>query len=404
MARIKEFKGLRPRKDFAALVAELPYDVATRAEARAIAGKNRYNFYHITRPEVDLLPEIDIYNPAVYNKGRENLLRFIDEGTLVYDGEENLYLYTLIMQGRSQTGLVACVHIDDYINNIVKKHELVFDLKVEDRQKHINILNANTGLVFLFYKEDGSKRILFEKAMNIQPDYDFTSNDGVRHIFRSIPDKEMIMGFKDVFRNEIFYIADGHHRALSAYRVGLERRKNNPNHNGDERYNWFLAVIFPHNELEIMPYNRVISDLNGLSIDAFFYKIKSKYIIERGNAAIEKHTFRMYLDAWYKLVPKFQIPDDAIEGLDVQILQNTILDPILNIREPKNDKRIEFIGGIRGQKELERLVLSGEYRVAFSLYPVSIDDLIRVSEEYKLMWNNKMGCTVWDTETRNFNF
>jgi uncharacterized protein (DUF1015 family) len=386
MARIKEFKGIRPRKDMADTIAELPYDVVNISEARAIAGKSKYNFYHITRSEVDLSEDINVYDEVVYNKGRSNLDGFIKEGVLKQDDSENLYLYTLIMQGRVQTGLVACFHIDDYKNNIIKKHELVLDSKAEDREKHIDILNAQTGLVFLFYKEDGSKRALFEKAMKIKPDYDFTSGDGIRHIFRVISDKRMIKKFKAVFEKQILYIADGHHRAYSAVKVGLERKEKNPQHNGDENYNWFIATLFPHNELKIMPYNRVVADLNGLSIESFFKKIEEKYTIEKHNVQAEKHNFRMYLEGrWYKLIPKFDMPDDAIKSLDAQIMQDSILDPVFNIKNPKNDKRIDFVGGIRGEKELEKLVDSGKFSVAFSLEPVIIDELIRVSDEDKLM-------------------
>ncbi len=386
MARIKEFRGLRPVKDIITSVAELPYDVATAAEARAAAGKSEYNFYHISRPEVELPEETNIYDNIVYKKGKENLEKFIKDRVLIYDETENLYLYTLIRQGKTQTGLVACVNIEDYENNIIKKHELVLDSKAEDRKKHIDILNAQTGLVYLFYKEDGSKKALFKKSLNIPPDYDFTTDDGIRHIFRVISDRELINEFKNTLMDKIFFIADGHHRASSAVKVGIERKTNNPAHNGTEEYNWFLSVIFPHDELTILPYNRVIKDLNNLSVEDFVNKIEQKYKIQKNASFAEKHSFRMYLESqWYKLYPKFNIPADSVGSLDVQILQDTILDPVLNIKNPKNDNRIDFIGGIRGEKELERLVNSGEYKLAFSMNAVSIDDLISVSEEGKLM-------------------
>ena len=384
MAKIKEFKGLRARKDLVASVAELPYDVVNTAEARAIASKSKYNFYHISRSEVDLPENINVYDYAVYNKAKDNFERFIKEGVLVEDESENLYLYTLIMEGREQTGLVACFNIDDYLNNIIKKHELVLDSKAEDRKKHIDFLNANTGLVFLFFNNESAKKAI-KNAMKITPEYNFTSGDGIRHIFRIISDKNMIQELKHIFSKQNLYIADGHHRAYSAVKVGLERRKKDASHNGSENYNWFLAVAFPHDELKIMPYNRVVVDLGGLSKEAFFNEIEKSYIIKKGAIPAEKHTFRMYMDGWYKLTPKFPIPDDAINCLDAQIMQDTILDPILNIKNPKNDKRIDFIGGIRGEKELERLVDSGKYAVAFSLQPVVIEELIRVSDEDKLM-------------------
>lgn len=385
MARIKEFKGLRPATDVAEFVAELPYDVVSVSEARAIADNNRYNFYHITRPEVDLPEGSDVYSDDVYNTGMINLERFVREGILKYDDDESLYLYTLVMNGIAQTGLIACAHIDDYENNIIKKHELVLDSKAEDRRKHIDVLNAHTGPVLLFYKDDGIKIKLFEKASESVPEYDFTSKDGIRHILRRISENKIIRQFKENFSNEALYIADGHHRALSAVKVGIERRRKNQVHNGNEEYNWFLTVIFPHSELRIMPYNRAVKDLNGLTPENFLGKLAEKYTVIKGNEGVKHHSFGMYLDSWYTLIPKFEIPDDAIESLDARILQNTVLGPILNITNPRNDKRIEYIGGIRGEAELVRLVNSGEFKAAFSLYPVKIEELIRVSDEDKLM-------------------
>ncbi len=386
MARIKEFAGLRPQKELAELMAELPYDVGTDSEVRAAANKNKYSFYHISRPEVDFPENTNIYDKSVYEKGRDNFLRFIKDGYLVDDRTENLYLYTLIMEGRSQTGLVSCVHVDDYKNNIIKKHELVLDSKVEDRKKYIELLNANTGLVYLFYKENSSKKALFKDACSIQPEYDFTSKDGIRHIFRVISDPVMIKKFKVAFKDDIFYIADGHHRTYAAYKAGLERSATNPGHNGEEEYNWFPAVIFPHDELYIMPYNRVVADLNGNSPDAFMKRLENQYNIETVNINAKKHEIRMYLKGrWHKLLPKFGIEDHPVKSLDVQILQDTILSPLLNILDPRKDKRIDFIGGIRGEQELERLVDSGRFIVAFSLMPVSIHELIRVADENELM-------------------
>ena len=386
MARIREFSGVRPGKEIAASVAELPYDVVNTREAREIAGKSKYNFYHITRSEVDLPEDINAYDDSVYKKAKANLECFLKEGVLAQDGSANLYLYTQVMDGRVQTGLVTLVNIEDYENNIIKKHELVLDSKAEDRRKHIDIVNAQTGLVFLFYKEDGSGRTLFERAMQIAPEYDFTAGDGIRHIFRVIKDREMISEFKNALANDVFYIADGHHRAYSAVKVGAERREKNPHHTGDESYNWFISVVFPHTELKIMPYNRVVADLNGLSSESFLKKLEEKYKIESRDTKAEKHSFRMYLEnKWHRLIPGFPLPDDAVKSLDAQILQDTILDPVLNIKNPKNDKRIDFVGGIRGEKELEKLVDSGQFKVAFSLEPVIIEELIKVSDEEKLM-------------------
>ena len=386
MARIKEFRGLRPGKNVASSVAELPYDVVNTREAKEIAGKNKYNFYHITRSEVDLPEDTNPYDEAVYNKAKSNLENFIKEGVLSQDETANFYLYTQVMDGRAQTGLVTLVNIEDYESNLIKKHELVLDSKAEDRRKHIDIVNAQTGLVFLFYKEDGLKSSLFKTAMQIAPEYDFTTGDGIRHIFRVINNRKMITEFKNALGDEVFYIADGHHRAYSAVKVGAERREKNPDHTGAESYNWFISVVFPHSELKIMPYNRVVADLNGLSIETFVKKLEEKYIVDSLNTNAEKHSFRMYFEhKWYRLIPRFDLPDDAVRSLDAQILQETILDPVLNIKNPKNDKRIDFVGGIRGEKELEKLVDSGQFKVAFSLESVIIEELIRVSDEDKLM-------------------
>lgn len=388
MARIKEFKGLRPVKKLVSRVSELPYDVVTSREARAIADKNEYSIYHIVLPEVDLPDTVDPHDDIVYAKGRENIEKFIEKGILESDASPRLYLYSLIMNNRTQTGLLACVHADDYINNRIKKHELTLPVKAEDRRRHIDTVNAHTGLIFLLYKEDGSGKKIFEEAMKLEPEYDFTTNDEVRHILRAIQDRRTIKGFKDIFNKVDMYIADGHHRAASAVNVALKRREKDDKYTGEEEYNWFPAVIFPHDQLNIMPYNRVIKDLNGASEKEYFEKIKEKYTIEaaRKEAVHERHIFRMYFSgSWHRLIPKFSIPDDSIRSLDAQILQDTILNPILGITDPARDNRIGFVGGIKGEKELQRLVDSGEFKVAFSLHPVVPEELIRVSDENKLM-------------------
>lgn len=388
MAQIKEFKGLRPRKDIANQVAELPYDVVNSDEAKAIAGNNPHSFFHISKPEIDLGPDVDHYSETVYMKGKENLDSFINKGVLVQDRDPYLYLYTQIMGGRAQTGLVACVNIDDYINNIVKKHELTRADKEQDRTTHLDILNANTGPVFLLYNEDGSKKQLFKTAMAIQPEYNFTSSDGISHILRVIKDKKMISAFTEAFSKDILYIADGHHRAASAIRVGQMRRQANPSYSGREEFNWFLAAIFPHNQLKIFPYNRAVRDLNGLSEDKFLAKISEKFdVTQSGLKEPSKiHTFSLYCGRkWHTLAPKFPIPADPIEALDVKILQTAILDPVLGITDPRTDRRIDFIGGIRGTAELEKLVDSGEFAIAFSMYPTTVEQLIGVSDSNGIM-------------------
>ncbi|MCU0821589.1 MAG: DUF1015 family protein [Spirochaetes bacterium] len=388
MAKIKSINGVRPKRDLVALIAELPYDVVSIKEAKTRAKDNKYNFFHISLPEIDFPEGSKISQDQICEKGRENLERFQKEGIFFKDEVPKLYLYSQVMNGRMQTGLVACVCAEDYIAGKIKKHELVLTAKQLDRKRHIDSLNANTGLVFLFYNEDGSQKESFEKAMKIEPEYDFTTADGIRHIFRIISDKKLMEDFKEGLKNKNFYIADGHHRASAAVMVAEERKKKNPGHTGDEEYNWFLAVVFPHDQLKILSYNRVVKDLFGLSKDAFLEKLREKYTVEKTKNSIpsKPHRFSMYLDGeWYQIRPDFPLGDDPVKSLDTQILQDTVLDPILGIKKPTEDKRIHFIGGIRGDGALISAVDSGEYAVAFSLYPVSIEELIRVSDADKLM-------------------
>jgi uncharacterized protein (DUF1015 family) len=387
MADIREFRGLRPVRGLAHLVAELPYDVVDSREARSIAKKNENSFFHVLKPEVDLAEHIDAYDDIVYETGKENLEKFIQRGVFHLDESPMFYLYTLIMGDREQTGLVACINIDDYINNIIRRHEHTRADKELDRARHIDAINAQTGLVLLLYRENGGKRELFEKALKIKPEYDFIAPDGIRHIFRVIGDTGLIHSFKNVFKDNVLYIADGHHRAASAVRVGLERKAKN-GHSSSEEHNWFLAVIFPDDQLHILPYNRVVRDLNNLSGETFLDKLSGNYVLNKTteNKPYKNREFCMYLDGnWYSLVPRFEIDSDSIEGLDVQILQDTILGPLLGIEDPRIDQRIGFVGGVKGTEELERLVDSKEYRVAFSLFPTSIDELVAVSDAGKIM-------------------
>lgn len=388
MAKIKDFCGLRPRADIAAELAELPYDVVNTKEAReAVAGK-KYSYFRVTRSEIELSDDTDPYSKPVYQLGKANLEKFISEGVLIQDKDPLLYLYTQIMNGRSQTGLVACVSIDDYIANRIKKHELTREDKEADRTAHLDILNSNTEPVFLLYKEDGSKNNLFEKAMQIEPEYNFTSADGITHIVRVIRDSGLISGFKNSLTDSDLYIADGHHRAASAVRVGLDRRDKDNNYTGDEEYNSFLAVIFPHAQLKILPYNRTVKDLRGMSKEKFLSALSQKFLVEKTHIKepAGQREFCMFLSGeWYMLKPEFNISPNPIESLDVNILQNNILDPILGIKDPRKDKRIDFIGGIRGTDELERLVNSGEAAAAFSMYPTTVNQLIEVSDTGGIM-------------------
>ncbi|MGL4368374.1 MAG: DUF1015 domain-containing protein, partial [Spirochaetota bacterium] len=378
----------RPPADLVEKIAELPYDVLDTEEARVIADKNPLSFFHISKPEVDLPAGTDPYSAVVYETGKRNIEKFIDEKRFVEDEKAKLYMYTLVMNGRAQTGLLSCVSIDDYINNVVKKHEFTREDKEQDRIRHMEAVSAHVGLVFLFYKEDGSKKDLFSRAMALSPVYDYTAVDGVRHVLRVIEDDAMISAFKTAFSNDILYIADGHHRAASAVKVGLRRREKNPGASADAPFNWFMSVIFPHDQLMIMPYNRVVKDLNGLSKDMFLAKLGEKFSIEKTDSSspAELHSFCMYLDSmWYRLKPSFSIPSDPVEALDVSIMQNDILSPILGIGNPRTDKRINFVGGIRGAAELVKLVDSGDYSVAFSMYPTSIEELMDVSDSGNVM-------------------
>lgn len=387
MASIKEFKGFRPPVDLVAKVAELPYDVLDTEEARVLSDKNPYSFFHVSKPEVDLPVGTDPYSPAVYEKGKQNLEKFIAEGTFRQDADGKLYMYTLVMNGRAQTGLLAGVSIDDYLSNIVKKHEFTREDKELDRVRHMEAISCHAGLVFLFYKEDGSKKELFAKAMALAPVFDFTAVDGVRHILRVIDDAVMIDAFKKSFKDQILYIADGHHRAASSVRVGVARREKNPGVK-DMESDYFMSVIFPHDQLMIMPYNRVVKDLNGRTKEPFISELSKKFSIEPTvvKSPASGHAFSMYLDKqWYTLKPTFALPSDPVSALDVSVLQNEVLSPILGIDNPRTSKKINFIGGIRGTAELEKLVDSGEYSVAFSMFPTSIIELIDVSDSGNVM-------------------
>lgn len=388
MAKIKEFKGVRPRKDIVEEAVELPYDVVNTAEAAEAANGKKYSFFRISRSEIELPPETDPYSPEVYRKGKANLEKFISEGAFFQDEKPCLYLYTQVMDGRAQTGLAACVSIDDYISGRIKKHELTREDKEADRSTHLDILNSNVEPVFLMYKEDGSTTGAFEKAMKQEPGYHFTTPDGIEHIFRVIDDNEIINEFKNSLASKDLYIADGHHRAASASRVGLSRREKNPGFTGEEEFNFFLSVIFPHDQLKIFPYNRVVKDLNGMTKDEYLKAVSEKFKVDktRVKEPAVRSEICMYIDKeWYRLKPEFQIPSDPIKSLDVRILQDNILSPVLGIEDPRKDKRIDFIGGIRGTVELEKLVDSGSFAAAFSMYATSIEQLIEVSDADGIM-------------------
>jgi uncharacterized protein (DUF1015 family) len=397
MARVKPFRGLRPRKDVAAKVAAPPYDVISSEEARTMASGNELSFLHVSKPEIDMDTKIDQYDERVYEKGRENLQKLIKNGTLLQDNKDCFYLYRQIMplpEGEhTQIGLVACASVDEYQADLIKKHELTRKDKEDDRTRHVYTLQANTGPVFLTYQAQKSIDDLiagFEKA---EPEYDFKSDDGIRHIFWVLNDKKSIESLEKEFdKIPILYVADGHHRSASATRVREIMKVQNPNHNGEEEYNFFLSVIFPHDQMNIMAYNRVVKTLNNSSVEEFLRKVGEKFDIQEMGTEVPKpensHCFGMYLNGTgylLKAMPDSFDHSDPVASLDVSILQINLLSPILGIKEPREDKNIDFIGGIRGNDELKKLVDSGKFKVAFSLYPTSIKDLIDVADAGKIM-------------------
>ncbi len=388
MAKMKSFRAIRPRRDLADKIASLPYDVVSLEEVKEIAKDNPYCFFHITRAEMDLDPSVDPYSEQVYKKGKSTLEQFISEGYFIREDEPLLYLYSQVMDGRMQTGIVACASIDDYMNNLIKKHELTREDKERDRTRHLDILNANTGPVFLIYRDNDEKKALLEKAMKAEPVYDFTADDGIRHIVRIIDDAKLIEAIQYSFTKDELYIADGHHRAASGVRVGKMRRENSPGYKGGEEFNYFLAVFFPHSQLRILAYNRVVRDLNGMDRDGFFAALGREFRVEKTGVKVplKVNTFSMYMDReWYTLTPLFDIVSDPIESLDVTIIQKKILAPILGINDPRKEKRIDFVGGIRGTAELEKVVDSGEFAVAFSMHPTEIGQLMEVSDAGMIM-------------------
>ena len=393
MAKIKPFKGVRPDPHKVREVTSPPYDVLSSQEAKIMADGNPYSFLHVVKPEIDLPDGINPYDEKVYKKGKQNLDNLIAEGILIQDDKPCYYLYQLIMGDIKETGFVVGASIEDYENEIIKKHEYTRAEKEADRIKHVETLNANTGPVFLTFKAVEEVEKLIEELQNKPPVYDFMKEDGVVHKFWIIDNDNDIKKITEFFAKvPALYIADGHHRAASAAKVGEKRRADNPNHTGDEEYNYFLSVIFPHNHLHIMDYNRVVKDLNNLSKDEFLKKLEDNFIVTEYSDTEaykpeKKHTFGMYLDGkWYKLEAKegsFN-KDDIVESLDVSILQNNLLTPILGIGDPRKDKRIDFVGGIRGLGELKRRVDNGE-AVAFSMYPTSIEDLMKIADAKKVM-------------------
>ena len=394
MAVLKAFKGLRPPEALARAVASRPYDVLNSDEARQEAEGNEHSLLHIIKPEIDLDPEVDVHAPEVYEKAKDNFQKFQDKGWLVQDDEAYLYIYGQTMWGKTQYGLVGCASVDDYLNNVIKKHELTRPDKEEDRMKHVRINNANVEPVFFSYPAhaelDGIiKTFVRENA----PEYDFVADDGIGHHFWVIRNQQTIDGIIELFEGiPSTYVADGHHRTAAAALVGKEKREHNPNHNGTEEYNYFLAVHFPDNQLTIIDYNRVVKDLNGMTPVEFLTKLKGAFTIEDKGSEIYKpdalHNFSMYLEGkWYSLTAKEGTYDDhdPIGVLDVTILSKQVLEPVLGIEDLRRSTRIDFVGGIRGLEELKKRVDSGEMKVAFALYPVSMKQLIDIADSGNIM-------------------
>lgn len=390
MAVIKPFECVRPEASVAGRVAALPYDVYNRQEAVAEVEREPLSFLKIDRAETQFDASVDTYAPEVYAKAKELFESAVSDGTFITDTDRAYYIYALTMDKRTQTGIVACASIDDYLNNVIKKHENTRADKEIDRITHVDTLSAQTGPIFLAYRANAVINDAVEKTKKNKCLYDFVSPDGIRHQVWKMDDAELISSVMEAFeKTDAVYIADGHHRAASAVKVGLKRRQENPGYTGNEEFNYFLSVLFPDDELMILPYNRVVRDLNGLTSEEFMEKVKENFDVEESGIPVapeSKGEFGMYLDGkWYRLEVHSCIKsDDPVDGLDVAVLQDHILEPVLGISDPKTDKRIDFVGGIRGLGELERRC-SSDCVLAFSMYPTSIGELFAVADAGRLM-------------------
>lgn len=391
MAVFKSFKAYRPSKQNQALIPALPYDVMNSDEAREMVKENDLSFLHVDKAEVDLEKGIDLYSQQVYLKAKENLDKLENNGDLIQDKANCLYIYKQVMNSRSQVGIVGCASIDDYKNNIIKKHENTLAKKEQDRINHVNTCDANTGPIFLTYRKNSTITEIVNNWMSSHsPEYDFEA-DSVLQTVWVVDDKAVIESLENAFANvSSLYIADGHHRCASAVKVGEMRRAENPDYTGEEEFNFFLAVAFADEDLKIMDYNRVVKDLNGLSFDEFVEKISDCFDVsklDKQTSPSSRHSFSMYYNQqWYLLEAKKGTFDenDPVDRLDVSILQNNLLDPVLGIKDPKNDDRIDFIGGIRGLDELERRANS-DMKIAFAMYPTTVDDLMSIADAGKIM-------------------
>lgn len=394
MATVKPFKAIRPPKEIIEELACLPYDVMNSQEAAQMAKGKEKSLLHITRAEIDLDSNIDIHSEEVYNKSKENFQMFIDKGWLKKEEEAKYYIYAQTMEGRTQYGIVASAAVDDYLNNTIKKHELTRKEKEDDRMIHVKINDANIEPVFLTYPAVTEIDQIVDSVVNGKPaEYDFVAEDGFGHHFWVIDNKAQIEELEELFKTKVpfTYVADGHHRSAAAARVGLEKREQNPNHTGEEEYNYFLAVHFPDNQLKIIDYNRVVKDLNGLTEEQFMAKIEKNFVVENKGFQVYKpaklHEFSMYMNKnWYKLTAKEgTYTNDPIGALDVTVLSNLVLDEVLGIKDLRTSNRIDFVGGIRGLEELSRRVDSGEMKVAFALFEVSMQELINIADTGNIM-------------------
>jgi uncharacterized protein (DUF1015 family) len=391
--KVKPFRALRPPRELVEAVASRPYDVLNSAEARTEAGDNPMSLYRIIKPEIDFPVGMDEHDEAVYHRGAENFTRFQREGWLRRETEERYYIYAQTMNGRTQHGIVLCAAVEDYLKGRIKKHELTRRDKEEDRMKHVRIQNANVEPVFFAYPDDEELAVIVRRYVAEEPEYDFISSDGIRHTLWVIADAADIVRVTELFAAmSALYIADGHHRSAAAALVGAERRRMNANHRGDEEYNFFMAVCFPAGELTIIDYNRVVKDLNGLSDEEFLFRLSRSFSIEPKGATPHKpsglHNFGLYLSGkWFSLtaLPETYRDGDPIEVLDVTVSSRLILDEILGIKDLRTDRRIDFVGGIRGLEELQRRVDSGEMRLALALYPVTMEQLMAIADAGHIM-------------------
>ena len=394
MAIIKAFRGFRPRKDLAKSMASRPYDVLSSEEARAEAGDNPYSFYHVIKSEIDFPKDVDHYSPAIYDKAKATLENWIAGGILKQDPVPCIYVYAQTMWGKTQYGIMACASVQDYLGNVIRKHELTRIEKEIDRKTHIRVTNFNCEPVFFAFRDHAEINKIIHAAISGMPEFDFKTSDDIRHQLWVINNAATIKKIEDIFRDEVTctYVADGHHRTAAAAHVGEERRKTNPSHAGNEEYNFFMAVHFPASQLTIIDYNRLVTDLNGYTTEALVKRLSGSFDVSLKGSKEYKparlHEFSMYIDGnWYAMMakPGTYNDNDPIDSLDVTVLSKYILDPVLDIKDLRQSKRIDFVGGIRGLGELKKRVDSGEMAAAFALFPVSMEQLMNIADSGNIM-------------------